>query len=1133
MNYVRLEKYNLKLLIDSGSNSNYIKKSFAYNNNFEIKQINVKVKSAHGETDLNEEIEFSVFSEFDINDKLNFKIWSFHPYYDGVIGMEGLRKLKAKLDAHNNLLIINNKEIKLSKADNYNTKRLELAPGEIKKMKIKIDKPDGEYFIENKDFSGIFKIKNGEFNVEFTNFENNWKEIILNNDYNDLEVEKFNEINFINDDKDISLKNLIRVNHLNNEEKDAILKVIYKNKDRIKLENQPLSCTDVVTHKIITDDELPVHCKLYRYPKIHKDEIEKQVQDLLNDQIIRPSFSPWASPVWIVPKKADASGKQKWRMVIDYRKLNEKTKDDRYPIPNIEDVLDQLGRAQYFTTLDLASGFHQIEVDEGSKEKTAFMVDGGHYEFNRMPFGLKNAPATFQRMINIVLNGLIGKGILVYMDDIIIYSVSLQEHVNLLNVVFDRLRKANLQIQADKSEFLKREAEFLGHVVTPDGIKPNVKKIEAIMKRSIPRNQKEIKSFLGATGYYRKFIKDYAKIAKHMTKYLKKGVKIDIEDPKYIESFETLRDSLKYEPVLIRPDFSQKFELTTDASNYAIGAVLSQNKKPMAYASRTLNEAETRYSTIEKELLAVVWATKYFRPYLYGQKFTLYTDHKPLEWLKSQKDPGSRLGRWAIKLQEYDFEIKYVKGKENYVADWLSRNKEEFNNNEDEDNRSMIVEIDKELTEADEDAQTIHTSHENPICMEGITDKILNIYNNQLIVHKGPTFMTTMQVWPKKKRMLLSMNDESTEEELVKLIKENFGIKTTNAIYFFDVSMEPKLTNILQTHFTNKLKVVKTTEIREDVPEQARQKEIIEKTHNEGHRGIEENLKKIKRFYYWPKMEQDLKEYVDKCENCLENKYDRHPMKIKFSGTRIGKSLFEIMYMDIFQYEKKYYLTLVDSLSKHLTAIPLENRTTVTIKKSLEDFIARFGLPCVMVADNAPEFKTELIREFMREHQCEIHYITPNNPNSNSPIERAHSTLIEILRGIKEGQKMNKALFIYNNTLHSTHDMTPMEIVRGYVKLEPEHRLIDNMIRDRNVIIEKAYARNKDKQEERLRRLNLNRFTVDTLPEEGYEKNVQIKSKNKPLYKFRTEIQNENLIKSPCFRKTDDDPEPGPSTTKQ
>jgi Reverse transcriptase (RNA-dependent DNA polymerase)./Integrase core domain. len=469
----------------------------------------------------------------------------------------------------------------------------------------------------------------------------------------------------------------IRSNHLNSQEKFEIEKLIKEFHDIFPKEGDILSHTSVIKHKINTTDEIPIYTRQYRYPQIYKEEIEKQVTDLLEKDVIQQSFSPWSSPVWMVPKKLDASNKQKFRMVIDYRKLNAKTIDDKFPIPNITEVLDKLGKNTYFTTLDLTSGFHQIQMENESIPKTAFNTDSGHFEFKRMPFGLKNAPATFQRAMNYVLRNEINKTCLVYLDDIIILGTSLQEHINNIRRIFQILRTHNLKIQLDKSEFLMKEVAYLGHLISEKGTKPNPNKITAVKIYPIPKTTKEIKAYLGLLGYYRKFIPNFAKLTKPLTNCLKKGNKIDINDENYKQSFEESKTLLINAPILQYPDFEKTFTLTTDASNYALGAVLSQNidgkDLPIAYASRTLNTHEINYSTVEKELLSIVWSTKYFRPYLYGKKFIIQTDHRPLVWLMSLKDPNSKLLRWKIKLDEYNFEIKYKEGKLNTNADALSR----------------------------------------------------------------------------------------------------------------------------------------------------------------------------------------------------------------------------------------------------------------------------------------------------------------------------------------------------------------------------------------------------------------------------------------------------------------------------
>ncbi|XP_056641536.1 uncharacterized protein LOC130448273 [Diorhabda sublineata] len=383
-------------------------------------------------------------------------------------------------------------------------------PGEktIKKLPVNID--NGDIIVDARKIENIIipqilsTARNGFAPIEIQNHTNNSITITLrepiqvtpfkNSQYELFKFESFandfDENNFIKPNDNIT--ELIRTNHMNKEEKQKIISLCKEYSDLFLKPGDKLTFTSNVKHIIRTKDEVPVHTKSYRYPYVHREEIRRQIQEMLDKNIIRPSCSPWSSPIWIVKKKMDASNTQKWRLVVDYRKINEKTIDDRYPLPNISDILDKLGRAQYFTTLDLASGFHQIQMSECSIEKTAFNVDGGHYEYLRMPFGLKNAPSTFQRAVNEVLKDIQNKICMVYMDDIIIFSTSLQEHIQNLKLVFSKLRHAELKIQLDKCEFLRKEVEYLGHVVTPHGIKPNPNKIKAIQNFPIPKTAYDV-----------------------------------------------------------------------------------------------------------------------------------------------------------------------------------------------------------------------------------------------------------------------------------------------------------------------------------------------------------------------------------------------------------------------------------------------------------------------------------------------------------------------------------------------------------------------------------------------------------------------------------------------------------------
>ena len=469
----------------------------------------------------------------------------------------------------------------------------------------------------------------------------------------------------------------LRLEHLNEEERKDIERVCSDYQDIFHLPSEVLSSTHVVKHEIRLEPGTdPVNTRPYRLPEAQKFEVRRQVEELKKGGIITESNSPWSSPLLLVPKKEDATGEKRWRLVIDYRKLNEKTVGDAYPLPDVTEILDQLGQSKYFSCIDMVMGYHQIVVASEDRAKTAFSTKEGHWEYQRLPFGLKTAPATFQRMMNVVLSGLTGTRCFVFLDDIVIYAKSLAEHDVKIRQVFDRLRENNLKLKPDKCEFLRREVSYLGHVISEHGVLPDKTKTRVIENFPVPRNAKQLKSFLGLMSYYRRFIPRFSTIASPLHQLLKLDVPYEWTDAQE-RAFRSLQSRLISPPILRYPDYTRKFILTTDASNEGVGAILSQGEigkdYPVAFASRSLNKAERNYSTTEKELLAIVWGVRYFRPYLYGTKFTVVTDHKPLTWIMNVKDPGSRLLRWRIKLEEYQYVIVFKRGVANTNADALSR----------------------------------------------------------------------------------------------------------------------------------------------------------------------------------------------------------------------------------------------------------------------------------------------------------------------------------------------------------------------------------------------------------------------------------------------------------------------------
>ena len=376
----------------------------------------------------------------------------------------------------------------------------------------------------------IFRITDGKITIPFINNSDKAKIIETKSIVTSppIKVESLKEkINYITTEEFSKrlklLKENTRIDHIKPKIKESIEKIIHSYHDVFTLPGDPIPYTECASHKIILKDEKPIDNRSYRPPECHKEEITRQIDEMLKKNIIRQSNSPWNSPIWVVGKKKDASGLKKYRIVIDYRKLNDKSDLDAYPLPLIEDILDGLSKAKFFSAFDLSSGFWQIPLEEDSKKYTAFSTQEGHFEFNRLPFGLKNSPSTFQRMMDTVLRGLIGKICFVYLDDIVVYGSTIEEHNKNLVTVLERLRQTGLRLQPDKCEYLRPELEYLGHVITENGVKPNPEKLSAVTNFKRPTKVSEVQSFLGLTGYYRKFIQDFSTKVKPLTELTKKN----------------------------------------------------------------------------------------------------------------------------------------------------------------------------------------------------------------------------------------------------------------------------------------------------------------------------------------------------------------------------------------------------------------------------------------------------------------------------------------------------------------------------------------------------------------------------------------------------------------------------------
>lgn len=827
---------------------------------------------------------------------------------------------------------------------------------------------------------------------------------------------------------DYSLKYKYKKEMINNEQKinytisnETYRGDIEKIMERNNKTSEILPFTTTIQASIRTKSEDPIYVKQYPYPMSDNEFINNEIQKLLDNEIIQPSRSPYNSPIWTVAKKGtDDQGKPKRRMVVDFQKLNAQTITDRYPIPDVGMTIQNLGKAKIFTTLDLESGFHQILIKESDREKTAFSVNGAKYEFLRMPFGLKNAPSIFQRCVDDILRPYIGKFAHVYIDDVLIYSSSPEEHLEHIRTIVNALHTANMKISDEKSHFFQDSVEYLGHIIKHNKITVDPNKVDAIKNYPIPTNLKELRSFLGLASYYRKFIQNFAAIVKPLTVHLRgenggisknQSAKVKISlDQAALDALNKVKDALQAQVELFQPEFTKPFELTTDASNFAIGAVLSQNKKPIAFISRTLNKTEQNYSTNEKELLAIVWSLQKLRNYLYGiADLTIYTDHQSLIFSISDKNPNTKLKRWKNFIEEYGAKLVYKPGHQNVVADALSR--QQINNT-----ASSCSE---------------HSGQSSP--SEGIkrVKQPLNAFRNQII----PIFdenkmieIDTCTVFPDRVRHIVYYK---TKNELIDRLKKIANPKVQNALKLNEETLFHVHENIIAT-FPPNLFVIAQTQL-EDVTDLDKQKEIIINTHRRAHRNYINNAEEILLSYYWPRVREMCKKECIDCNICLQNKYERRPNKQPIGKTPIPTKVGEYIQMDIFYMNNQMHISTIDKYSKYCYIRRIHNKTN--FHEYIEEILAQiYPNTKHLMTDNENVF-TSVVAKSIYERLKIQHTTTPiHHSTTNSQVERIHGTLIEISTALAQQNNSSprdelfNAVKQYNKTIHSTTGYRPEDV---------------------------------------------------------------------------------------------------------
>ena len=863
-----------------------------------------------------------------------------------------------------------------------------------------------------------------------------------------------------------------------------------------KLPKGPPPKREVVHSIEVQSGSEPAYRTPYRLRPAEQDELEEQVKDLLTQGFIRPSQSPYGAPVLFVPKKDG-----RWRMCIDYRALNRQTVKDRYPLPRIDTLLDRLGRARVFTKLDLASGYHQIAMDDDSIYRTAFTTSLGQWEFLVMPFGLCNAPATFQRLMNTVFATEINRFILVYLDDILIFSETLEEHWEHLRTALERLRKARLYGRIHKCEFLKSRVDYLGYEVSEKGIHASPEKVKAVVNWPRPQSVHDVRSFLGLASYYRRFIHGFSQIAGPLTELTRSKSKWHWDDAQE-NSFLALKISLATAPVLRLPDFDHQFVVTTDASDVAIGAILQQDVgsglQPIAFASRKLQQAEVRYSAYERELLGIVWALGQWKHYFQGpHPIIIQTDHAPLRHLPNQASVNSRIWKWLSILQGYHVDIQHIPGKRN-PADSLSRQSVEDalvrKSSVHDANAAYVQKL--RVPEKATDAQ-----------IQAALDKLFK--QNSVSEGQAVLRMSTQDSTQSQEQLLNQFKpeisiqnqdqDQSSRED--QSVTEKCKISVLRSGVIIDAQFKNQVYSLLKKESPydaiiaeleeGKVEVKKNNDVyrmkrgllvvhqdnqndecdywRIVIPDEVNAKNfVMRELHSipySLHPGIQRTVQKVRRHFFWKGMTVHVREYVEACPICQVEKTDHTLVKGKLQSTSIPEKKWSEVSLDfvtdlpVTRSKKDSILTVVDKATRMVHLIPCRKTTTAAEAAKLywDNVVKLHGVPRVLYSDRGTQFTSQFWRTLWGLTGTQLRYSTAYHPQTQGVVERMNAVVGQMLRctiqnerGGNWDQVLPTIEMTINSLPNSSTGYSPFYLNYGYHPVLP----VELLKGDENVQVE-------------------------------------------------------------------------------
>ena len=985
-----------------------------------------------------------------------------------IIGIDFLREYNATIDLEHNRVIIGGKEICLTpegviQSFGRLTDDITVPPHTVMTCEIKTHRKLG---LQLGDLVQVTSVDSGFFGNEpgiflmnqvsqvYDNGKSN--AMIINNTVRQVTMKRGNVVAMVEHIQEADIissshinnnHGVIEVNTINSDDKcvihndlatsrqiELIQTLIDANDDLFAKHDYDIGRTDLIEARIKLTDETPIRKKPYSVPLVLRDQVKKQIGDLVDNGIIRPSNSPWAFPMIVVRKKNN-----KLRLCQDFRALNQRTEKFYWPLGSIDDIFASLGGARYLSSLDMANAYHHIPMAPEDIPKTAFICEQGLFEYGTLPFGLTNAPSYYSQLMSIVLNGV--ENATAYLDDVLIWSKTFEDHLETLAVVFDRIRSAGLKLNRKKCEFFKNEMKYLGHLITTEGLKPDKDKIQVIQDLNPPINVKQVRSFMGMANFFRRYLPRLAEQARPLTRLTGKHAKFEW-GPVEQKAFDDIKFTLTTPPTLKYPDPNREFELWCDASSESLGAVLIQRDEndvphPVHYLSHQLSKQQQKWPIIERECFAIVFALRKMKTILWGRQFVIYSDHAPLSYIHSAQMKNAKVQRWALEISDYGGTVTHVQGKANSVADFLSRISSNMRGNEGSEPpklssvRNSTNDNECELIDTNERSNIVKTGvNVNKVDLNTVLDvpDELQVRKNLLCKHKDIHHLQRKD--DKLMSIIAQLNEDPTKDNVSNYVLEN------DILYYVGDG--------------DSLRLVVPSSI---------QSHVIREGH-EGflgaHLGARKTYNTLCTSYYFRGMYAQVLKYIQGCPQCQCVNLQKRQRPIQ--EPTMPKFPFETIAIDtcgpfpISTLGNSYVLTVVDMFTGYMECKCTPNKTAHEVATFLiDEIIPRHSCPVNLISDNGTEFCNRVIAHITKILSiCHIR-TSPFNPSANGRCERTHRVLRECLSKLVDRDERNWDQCIrsfvgaYNCAEHTNTGYSPFQLLYNRQPMYP----MDTLLQDR------------------------------------------------------------------------------------